>query len=205
MKKARTSVFYRVIRAIFKPYYYLRYHLRYVGRENVPTEGRFILASNHLQSADPIFIGTAIKRQIMFMAKAELFQKNPSKWFLSKLGAFPVDRGKNDQTSVNHFKDVLNEGYIMGIFIEGTRSKTGEFLRPKNGVSLLAHDTKTEVIPVCITNLEKSKVIHFGKPLSLADMGLSEEEVTVKQYRAASKIIMNHIKELREEDLKNYA
>ncbi len=200
--KARTHIFYAVIRAIFKPIFYLKDRLIYVGRENVPKEGAFILASNHLKSTDPIHIGTAIRRQIMFMAKAELFKNPFANWFFTHLGAFPVERGKGDRSSIDHFEQILKDGYLMGIFIEGTRSKTGEFLPPKNGVSLIAYETKTPVIPVCVTNLKKRRVVHFGKPLSLEELGL--ENGKAREFRMASRKIMDHIKALRAEDLEKY-
>ncbi len=198
-KSNKGSLFYRFVRASGIPFFKIRYRLKYVGRENVPTEGAYILASNHRNSTDPIVIAIGIRRQVMFMAKAELFENRFVNWFLSHLGAFPVDRGKGDMGAIRHFEQVLQDGYLMGIFIEGTRSKTDEFLKPKNGVSLIAYNTKTPVIPVCITTVKKRKVIHFGEPLSLSEMGL--ENGGAREFRIASRTIMDHIKALRAEDL----
>ena len=202
MKKAKTSVFYAVMRVIFMPFFYLIERLKFIGAENVPTQGAYILASNHLQATDPIDIGLAIRRQVMFMAKAELFENRFAAWFFRHLGAFPVDRGKGDQTSINHFEKVLDDGYLMGIFIEGTRSKTGDFLPPKNGVSLIAYDTKTPVIPVCVTKTKRGKVVHFDKPMTIEELGLLNGKA--REFRIASRAIMEKIKALRAGDLEKY-
>lgn len=196
MKK---NYFYRFWRVFLMPFFKLKYRTKYIGSENVPSEGAFILASNHTRATDPIIMGMGLKREVLFMAKEELFKNKFLSWFLRKLGAFPVDRGKADTGSIRHFEEVLKEGALMGIFIEGTRSKDGEFLKPKNGASLLAWDTKTPVIPVCHTQIGKRLWFHYGKPLSLEDMGF--EKGGAREFRNASRIIMDHIKTLREEDL----
>ncbi|MBQ3266232.1 MAG: 1-acyl-sn-glycerol-3-phosphate acyltransferase [Ruminococcus sp.] len=190
--------FYFFWRAILLPFFKLKYRMKYIGRENVPADGAYILASNHRLATDPIMLGMGLKRQVLFMAKEELFKNQFISWFLRKLGAFPVSRGKADTGSIRHFEKALEDGALMGIFIEGTRSKDGEFLPPKNGVSLIAWDTKTPVIPVCHTKLGSRIVFHFGKPLSLEEMGF--EKGGAREFRNASRTIMDHIKALREED-----
>lgn len=202
MSRPKNYVFYNVMRAIFKPVFYLKDRIKIEGRENVPEEGAYILASNHIEATDPIHIGLCIKRQIMFMAKAELFENPFAAWFFRHLGAFPVDRGKGDRTAIEHFEEEIKKGYLMGIFIEGTRSKTGDFLPPKNGVSLLAYDTKTPVIPICVTKTKRGKVVHFDKPITVEALGL--ENGKAKEFRTASRMIMEKIKALREEDLAKY-
>lgn len=194
--------FYFFWRAVLLPFFKLIYRMKYVGRENVPENGAYILASNHRLATDPIMLGMGLKRQVLFMAKEELFKNKFISWFLRKLGAFPVSRGKADTGSIRHFEKALENGALMGIFIEGTRSKDGEFLPPKNGCSLIAWDTKTPVIPVCHTKIGSRTVFHFGKPLSLEDMGF--EKGGAREFRNASRVIMDHIKALRAEDLANY-
>ncbi len=191
--------FYFFWRNFLKPFFFLKYRMKYIGVENVPKEGAYILASNHRRSTDPIMLGMGLKRQVLFMAKEELFQNKFLNWFMRKLGAFPVGRGKADTGSIRHFENAMKEGNLMGIFIEGTRSKDDNFLPPKNGVSLIAWDTKTPVIPICHTKIGSRIVFHYGKPLSLSDMGF--EKGGAREFRNASRIIMDHIKALREEDL----
>ena len=200
MKKEKRNHFYFFVRGFLKPFLKLKYRFFYKGAENVPAEGAYILASNHRQAIDPFFISMGIKRQVYYMAKAELFEKKFVGWVLGKLGAFPVDRGSSAaRGAIKHFEQVVEDGNIMGIFIEGTRSKSDDFLPPKNGVSLIAYNTNTPVIPVCITCIGKKRVISFDKPLSIEELGF--EKGGAKELRNASRIIMDHIKALRERDL----
>lgn len=193
--------FYYFWRAVVKPFFYLFCHPKYIGRENIPDEGAYIIASNHIAASDPILLGIGIERQIKFMAKAELFDNKLVGGFISRLGSFPVERGSTAaRGSIRHFEQVIKDGDLMGIFIEGTRSKTGDFLKPRNGVSMLVFNTKTPVIPVCITKIGWNTVIRYGKPISLTDMGFSEEGGS-REIRNATKVIMDNIKSLREIDL----
>lgn len=191
--------FYFFWRNLLKPVMFLIYRMKYVGAENVPAEGGYILAANHRRSTDPFILGMGLKREVLFMAKEELFKNKFIGWFMRKLGAYPVGRGKSDTGAVRHFEDKLKEGALAGIFIEGTRSKDDNFLPPKNGVSLIAYDTKVSVIPVCHTKINGRLFMHYGKPLSLEDLGF--EKGGAKELRNASRVIMDHIKALREEDL----
>ena len=191
--------FYFFWRGFLKPFFFLIYRMKYVGFENVPAEGAYILASNHRRATDPIMLGMGLKRQVLFMAKEELFQNKFLNWFMRKLGAFPVGRGKADTGAVKHFEKAVEDGNLIGIFIEGTRAKDDNFLPPKNGVSLIAWDTKTPVIPVCHTKINGRIVMHYGKPLSIQELGF--EKGGAREFRNASRTIMDHIKALREEDL----
>lgn len=191
--------FYFFWRNFLKPWFFLIYRMKYIGVENVPAQGAYILASNHRRAVDPIIMGMGLKRQVLFMAKEELFKNKFLNWFIRKLGAFPVSRGKADTGAVKHFEQQVKNGNLIGVFIEGTRAKDDNFLPPKNGVSLIAWDTKTPVIPICHTKINGRIVMHYGKPLSLEDMGF--DKGGAREFRNASRVIMDHIKALREEDL----
>ena len=198
--KVKRNHFYFFWRGVVMIPMKLIFRMKYVGRENIPAEGAYIIASNHQSAADPIMLGIGLKRQIRFMAKAELFNNKFLSWFFKRLGAFPVERDSSAaRGAIRHFEQVVQDGHLMGIFIEGTRSKTGDFLPPKNGASLIAYDTKTPVIPVCITKIGGRRVVHYGKALSLEDMGF--EKGGAREFRNASRTIMDHIKALREQDL----
>lgn len=192
--------FYSFLRFILTPFLKLIFHAKHINAHNIPREGAYIIASNHISAIDPIVIAIGQKhRYVHFMAKAELFEKKFLNWFFHSIGCFPVERGKKDLSSVKHFEKVVEDGEVMGIFIEGTRSKTGEFLKPKNGASLIAFHTQTPVIPVCITMVGKKRLCHFGEPVSLEELGF--EKGGAREYREASRIIMEKIAQLREQDL----
>lgn len=191
---------FTAIKYAVAPIFKLIYRTKYINAHNVPKEGAYIFAGNHITSVDPIIMAVGQKhRNIHFMAKAELFRNPLLNWFFRSIGAFPVDRGNSDKGAVKHFEEILAGGELMGIFIEGTRSKTGEFLKPKSGAALIAYDTKTPVIPVCQTKIKGRRVCHFGEPMSLEELGFVNGGA--REYREASRRIMEVIKALREQDM----
>ncbi len=202
----RRSLVFVVGRMLAIPLYKFMFHYKVNGKKNLPKKGAYIVACNHISNYDPLLVSMTQKRQIYYMAKAELFEKKFFAALIRELGAFPVERGAGDGKAINEAEEIVKDGRLLGIFIEGTRSKTGEFLRPKSGASMVAFQTKTSVIPVCITPKNKTlktfqKVtISWGKPLSLEELGLKNG--TPAEFRNASRRIMDEIKLLRERDLK---
>ena len=202
----KMSPFYRFGRGLLMPFYKLLFWYKINGRENVPDDGAYIVCSNHLSNNDPVLLGLAMKRQVFYMAKAELFRNPIAGWVIRHLGAFPVNRGAGDGKAINEAEQIVKDGKLLGIFIEGTRSKTGEFLRPKSGASIIAHQMNVPVIPVCITPKNKKirvfqpVKISIGKPITPKELGL--DKGTPEEYRNSSRKIMAEIKKLRENDLK---
>ena len=202
----RRNPIYVVGRILVIPIFKLLFFYKVNGKKNLPKTGPFIVCSNHLSNYDPVFLALTQKRQIYYMAKAELFKNKFLSWLIRTLGAFPVERGAGDGKAINQAEEVVNDGRLLGIFIEGTRSKTGEFLRPKSGAAIIAHQMNVPVIPVCITPKNKKvkvfqKVtISWGKPMSVEELGLKNGGG--EEYRNASRKIMDAIKKLRENDLK---
>ncbi len=193
--------------AVVLPWYFKRkYKLQVNGLENVPFDGKLIIACNHVTTSDPILLGIACRRQVSFIAKEELFKNKFVSFILKKLGAFPVLRGTGDEDALFHAYEVLGNGKALGIFLEGTRSKDGALLRPKTGVSAIAYKTKSMVLPVSITSKDGKVpkkgvpvMVNIGRAMSFEELGM--EEPKSHSYRKASKYIMSKIIELREESL----
>ena len=177
-----------------------------MGAENIPQipgDPPLILCCNHTSLWDPILLIVAQPRHIHFMAKAELFKFKPLAWLLEKqFGAFPVKRGTGDTGAIDAAKQLVDEGKIMGIFPEGTRSKTGEMLRPKSGAAVVVAQTGAHVLPVAITAGDKKlrpfkrSTVIFGKPLSPAELKLDGPEKPDIRY--ATRTIMATIAALME-------
>ena len=172
-----------------------------IGLENLDNlEKNFILCSNHVSNLDPLFLIVITKKKIRFLAKVELFRNFLLSLLLRKFGAIPVDRGKHDLSIISTAESILNNGDILGIFIEGTRSKTGDFLRPKSGTTIIAKHTNAQVVPVCVTpqgnkvQIFKKTKIAFGKPIEISKLDITDN---YKEIRRGTDFIMNEIKKLR--------
>lgn len=120
-------------------------------------KGGVIIASNHVSSADPAMMASAIyPRSPRYMAKVELFQKEPVIGYLFALsGAFPVRRGAGDRLAIREAERLLREGAVVGMFPEGHRSETGALIQAHSGTALLALRTQMPVVAVGITGSEK--------------------------------------------------
>jgi 1-acyl-sn-glycerol-3-phosphate acyltransferase len=147
-------VVYWGLRAILQPFFHLYWRLSRIGREHIPAQGPFILASNHRSFLDPFVIAVMARRPIYFMTKKEAFINRPVAWLLSSLGAFPIDRQGGDQEAMDTTKAILERGDGVLIFPEGTRTRPGPLARPKRGIGRLALDTGAPVIPVAIIGSE---------------------------------------------------
>lgn len=192
----------RVCVRLLGPIVRLLMRVQVIGTENIPTEAGnppLILCSNHISNWDPVLLEVAYPaRHIYFMAKAELFKNPVFAWLLGKqFGAFPVKRGTGDTHALDVAKQLVNEGKLMGIFPEGTRSKDGKLLRAKSGTALIASQTGATLLPVAMVAkgqqlrpFRRTKIV-YGKPLSPADLHLDNPDKPDLRY--ASRHMMETI------------
>lgn len=197
----KESKLYRVIVTIIRPFVRILYGLKVVGLENIPEESGVIICPNHTSNADPVVLAVTLKRQIYFMAKAELFKSRVLAKLFRVVGAFPVNRGKGDTSALNNAEKILQNGCQLGLFIEGTRSKINNFLRPKTGCAMIAFKAGVPIVPVCISGQNEHKlkifrknIISVGKPIFVSQLNISDG--TSKDFRDASRFIMENIKSL---------
>jgi len=145
------------------------------GLEYVPQAGPAILASNHLAVMDSFYLPLVVRRRITFLAKAEYFTGTGfkgwlSRWFFTAVGQVPIDRSSADsaQAALDTARRVLDEGKLLGMYPEGTRSPDGRLYKGKTGLARLALETGVPVIPVAmigtnIVNPPGTSMLRFGK------------------------------------------
>ena len=163
-------MFYRFGRALIKLLNLILYNIHVEGEENIPETGGVVLCPNHISNYDPLAVATHMKRQVHFMAKAELYKNFIVRKVLLAVGTIPVDRGKVSLETLKESLRVLKNGEILGIFPEGTRVKNGERRKPMEGFLVFALKTKSPILPVHIEGEYKfrGKInIKFGKPIEL--------------------------------------
>ncbi|HEX3046863.1 MAG TPA: lysophospholipid acyltransferase family protein, partial [Bacillota bacterium] len=146
---------------------------RVIGRENVPRLGPVILAANHVSYWDPLVLGAALPRRIIFLAKANLFKVPVAGFFIKAWGAIPVHQGATNHHTFEQWTTVIQQGNVLGIFIEGTRNRKypDRMLKPQSGPAALALKTGAPVIPVALINTRKvlwgfrRVTVVFGQPM----------------------------------------
>lgn len=158
-------MFYSFFKIICRFVFGIIFRTKVIGAENIPKQGAFILSANHVSNWDPPFLGTFIDRIVNYMGKEELFINPIMAAICRGLNVFPVKRGAADKNAIKNAVKILKSGECLGIFPEGTRSKTGNLGKAESGVSLIAAMTKAQIIPAAIVNTEKifSEEIKFPR------------------------------------------
>ncbi|KKK37580.1 acyl-phosphate glycerol 3-phosphate acyltransferase [Mesobacillus campisalis] len=181
-----------VVYGVFKPLY----RVEATGRENIPAEGGVLLCSNHIDNFDPILVGMMAPRPVYFMAKEELFKVPVLGKLVPHLNAFPVKRGMSDREALRKGLAILKEGKVLGLFPEGTRSKTGELGKGLAGAGFFALRTDAQIVPCAVIGpykpFRKVRVV-YGKPIDFT--GLRQGKGSAEQ---ATELIMSEIRKLME-------
>jgi 1-acyl-sn-glycerol-3-phosphate acyltransferase len=121
------------------------------GLGNIPTQGPLVLVANHINLLDPPVIGALLPRPVHFMAKTELYSVPMFGRIIDGYLAFPVRRGELDLVSLRRAERILRAGDVLGIFPEGTRSKTGQLQPGFDGAALFALRLGCPVLPLGIS------------------------------------------------------
>lgn len=146
--------FYVRLRAFLRPILNTWVTWDVKGLENLPRDGGYIVAPNHVSNIDPLFLAFTMAQNevpIRFMAKKSLFHTPVIGYVMRNLHMVPVDRASSTPGKV---LDVacrkLREGEVIGIYAEGTLTADPGYwpMRMKTGVARMALDTRVPVIPL---------------------------------------------------------
>jgi 1-acyl-sn-glycerol-3-phosphate acyltransferase len=127
--------------------------------DRIPREGPLIIASNHLSNADGVVIGgwltPKLGRRIHWLGKREMVEW-PILGRLARSGSVhPVDRGAADVDAFRLAQRILDEGHVLVVFPEGTRSTTGGLQEAKDGLALLALRSGAPILPVGVSGTDR--------------------------------------------------
>jgi 1-acyl-sn-glycerol-3-phosphate acyltransferase len=194
----RPSPFYRFVGSLSRPFVKGLFRLRAEGVENVPQEGGFVLAANHLSNFDPWPLGIPLfpDRYLRFMAKSELFW-----WPLGPIiksgGAFQVRRGEADLEAMRTAIDLVREGQAVVMFPHGTRARKGLVKRHQprahSGAARIALEAGVPLVPAALAGTDRlSRLgplrVRYGRPIDLDGL----------DARAATEQLMAEIERLGE-------
>jgi cytidylate kinase len=131
--------------------------VRIEGLDRVPRKGALILALNHASNVDAIVGGAWVSdalrtRRIHWLGKRELFDWPVFGWICAHGGVHPVDRSTADVEAYRLATKILERGYVLLIFPEGTRSPTGALQEAKDGMAQLALRTGAQILPIGIND-----------------------------------------------------
>ncbi len=185
-----TSLWYHIIWISAYVIFKIFFALTISGKEKIPRKQGAVLVSNHLSYLDPIVLGLTTPRKINYMAKEELFKNFLFRWVITKLGAFPVKRGRVDRLAYQKVLDLVKRDEIIALFPEGTRGRGEKIGTLQKGAANLIFKTNLPVIPIIIKGTEKalprgrkmiklSKIkVYVGNPLKINKESIFYEKLT---------------------------
>ena len=99
--------------------------LRSYGTDRIPHSGGVVLAFNHFSWIDIPCVGWACKRNLYFLAKNEAHVVPGLGPLIRSFGTLSVRRGESDRDAVRRMREVVRDGNALGVFVEGTRQRSG--------------------------------------------------------------------------------
>ena len=196
----RTDVIWAVGRVTIGTAVKLVAPLRVYGAERVPQTGGLVVASNHFSWIDPPALGAACPRTLYYMAKVEAHRVPGLGELMRAFGAFSVRRGESDRDAVRTMRQIVRDGHALGLFVEGTRQRSGVPGPVQPGAAMVAINESVPVIPVALHGSESWRLGNFhpvslawGSPVDFAGLARGG-----KGYREASVEIEREIRRLWE-------
>ena len=180
MSKRIKETGYKFFKPILGPIFKMYYKPTIINAEAIPKEGPILIVVKHKHLFDQCLAIIATKRVIHYMAKKEYWDSPKTRWFFNMVGCIPVNRQIHDSNAKEAAIEVLKNGGAIGLFPEGTRNKTKEFLLPfKFGAVSMAQKTNATLVPFGIAGDYikggKNLVITFGEPFKVAKEESLEE------------------------------
>ncbi|MBN1311739.1 MAG: 1-acyl-sn-glycerol-3-phosphate acyltransferase [Anaerolineae bacterium] len=157
------------------------------GLENIPSQGAFILTLNHLSYIDSPVLFISMPRVMYFFA-GEKYERHIFALLMNIGGAIFVQRGEVDRNALRQATNALEDGHVLTIAVEGTRSRTGALIEGKTGAAYIATRTNVPILPVVVwgteqvvsnwKRLRRSEAhLRFGKPFYLPQGRARAEEL----------------------------
>jgi 1-acyl-sn-glycerol-3-phosphate acyltransferase len=174
--------------------------LRIYGRERIPRQGGLVLALNHFSWIDIPLFAVANPRNTYFVAKVEAHAVPGLGRFIRAFGSFSVRRGESDREAVRRMREIVREGNVLGVFVEGTRQRAGVPGVVQPGAAMAALQEDVPVVCGAIHGSIEWRLGNFA-PVSIAwgePMRFEGLPPGAKGYREASAEIQAEIRRLWE-------
>ncbi len=151
----KKTVYHLVNSLVVKPVFRLYFRGSVIKSETAIPKGKLIVVANHASNFDPPLLSGGFPRPISYMAKEELFNESAFSQLITSLGAYPVNREGFDRRAIKQAIARLDQGWAVGIFLEGTRTVDGRVYNPKLGAALISAKTQAPLLPVCLCGTYK--------------------------------------------------
>ncbi len=144
------NALWRILQFVLQNLFAFWFTYRAYKLENLPKEGGGLVVVNHQSYLDPLLVGLPLKRPVSFLARDSLFKVPVIGWILRNTYVMPINRESANTASIRGCLKRMEEGYLVGIFPEGTRSLDGMIGELKPGFLSLIRRSNLPVYPVGI-------------------------------------------------------
>ncbi len=128
------------------------------GLDRLPAEGPYILVSNHITAYELPPLRVLLRpRLVRTLAKSESWDRKLLGWMLDQWDAISIRRGTSDMVALRTSLQVLEDGGILGIMPEGTRSGDGQLGRGNPGITVIAQKSGCPIVPMAFWGVENVK------------------------------------------------
>ena len=149
--------------SVVSPVLHLYFRGQIYGADQVPLQGGLIVVANHASDFDPPIVSNCVGRPVSYMAKEELFKVPVLRQAIRAYGAYPVKRGSADRGAIRAALQQLENGWAVGIFLQGTRTPDARVSEPKLGAAMLAAKAQVPLLPVSLWGTQA--IVQRGKKL----------------------------------------
>lgn len=195
-RKYEHSFLYSLARILIAVYIWLFFPTKYVNKKKLKElQAPYMIIANHLSLMDALLIAHICPYEVRFLGKANL-RKNPIlRFILDRLHMISVERHASDMRAMRECIKALDEGHVLGIFPEGTRSKNGQMQEFLSGAGLIALKSRVKIIPIHIE--KKSRIfrlnhVFVGESIEYADIlekGVNKESCSELTERMREHIL----------------
>jgi 1-acyl-sn-glycerol-3-phosphate acyltransferase len=161
--------------------------LRVYGRDRIPSEGGLVVALNHFSWIDIPLFAIANPRNTYFVAKAEAHRIPGLGQFIREFGSFAIRRGESDREAVRRMREVVRNGGCLGVFVEGTRQRSGVPGEVQPGAALVATRENVPIVCGAIHGTQTWKLGNFhpstiawGHAWTVGEMSRDEVSARIK-------------------------
>lgn len=168
--------------------------LRVYGKDRVPRTGGIVVASNHFSWVDPVALGAACPRVLYYMAKVEAHRVPGLGALIRAFGCFSVRRGESDREAVRTMRAVVAGGDALGLFVEGSRQRSGVPGPVQAGAAMVALQEGVPILPVAIHGTQTwsgAVSIAWGTPMTFDGIPKGG-----RGYKEASALVETEIRRL---------
>lgn len=183
------------------------------GKNNLPYQGGYIVASNHASNLDPFLICAIIFKNsgkiIRYIGKKEALKNFLGRFIYRTFDVIPIDRNSNTKTPLKEAINALKKKEIVGIFPEATRTYDGGIHKGRTGVARLVLFSNSRIVPIAIKNtyslwprdkkfpkFKRIAKINIGKPIKPKRSYTKDNVVSKEELRQLTDAVMKKIRHL---------